>query len=74
MSKSVNYIMSKNRIKTNANFEKLLPFSGDEIAVPMFSDGGLFHHMSIKMPNGRRVMLSVPEDVVRECPEYFKFE
>jgi len=65
--------MSKNRIETNKNFEKLLPFSGDEIAVPMFTEGGLFHHMSIKMPNGKRIMLSVPEDVVREMPEYFKF-
>ena len=66
--------MSENRIKTNENFEKLLPFSGDELAVPMFTDGGLFHHMSIRMPNGRRVMLSVPEDVVREFPEYFSYE
>jgi hypothetical protein len=66
--------MSQNRIKTNANFKKLLPFSGDEIAVPMFTGGGLFHHMSIKMPNGRRVMISFPEDVVREYPEYFTYE
>jgi len=64
--------MSKHRIKTSASFQKLLPFSGDRIPVPPLVESGLFHHLALKMPSGGRVILSVPQEVARNYPEYFK--
>jgi len=66
--------MSKSRMKTSENFKEVLPFSGDQIPVPMFMDTGLWVHLNIKLGKGHKIILSVPEETIIAFPEYFKEE
>ena len=63
-----------NRIKTSDSFANLLPASGDKVAVEMFQDAGLWHHMTVRDKKGKIIaVISAPASVVEERPEYFKF-
>lgn len=67
--------MSENRIKTTEAFKSLLPADGDAVAVEMFHDSGLWHHMVAKDKTGKTIaIISVPEKVANERPEYVRFE
>lgn len=67
--------MSENRIKTTEAFKSLLPADGDAIAVEMFQDTGLWHHMAVKDKTGKLIaIVSMPEKVANERPEYTIFE
>ena len=66
--------MSRSRLKTSENFKEELPFSGDQIPVPMFTDSGLWVHLNIRLGKGHKIILSVPEATINAFPEYFEEE
>jgi hypothetical protein len=67
--------MSSRRIKPSGSFVNLVKdASGDAISTEMFQDTGLWHHMAVKDKTGKLIaIISAPEKVVAERPEYFNF-
>lgn len=68
--------MSEIRIKPTKSLVNLVAdASGNGIATEMFSDSGLWHHMAVKDKNGKLIaIVSMPEKVANERPEFVKFE
>jgi hypothetical protein len=68
--------MSETRIKPTESLVSLFAeASGNGIAVEMFQDTGLWHHMAVKDKTGKLIaIVSMPEKVVNERPEYTIFE
>ena len=62
------------RVTTTKHFDKLMPFSGDSIAVGMLTESGLFNHLVLKLPDGERIMLSIPAGIVDKYSEYFQIK